>query len=88
MQSLSGAGHPGVSAHDMVNNVLPWIKGEKDKPETDQEFNSLETYDLSRFPRRPMVITDQPPKNKFPYLFNHLPNRFIALLSTAVGVYL
>lgn len=35
MQAVSGAGYPGVSSHDMVDNVLPWIKGEEDKLENE-----------------------------------------------------
>ncbi len=35
MQAVSGAGYPGVSSHDILDNVLPWIKGEEDKLETE-----------------------------------------------------
>lgn len=31
MQGLSGAGYPGVSALDIIDNVLPYIKGEEEK---------------------------------------------------------
>lgn len=34
-QALSGAGHPGVSALDVTDNVLPWIDGEEDKVESE-----------------------------------------------------
>ena len=33
MQALSGAGYPGVSALDIVDNVIPWIDGEETKVE-------------------------------------------------------
>jgi len=33
MQALSGAGYPGVSALDIVDNVIPWINGEEEKVE-------------------------------------------------------
>lgn len=33
MQALSGAGYPGVPALDIVDNVIPWIKGEEEKVE-------------------------------------------------------
>ena len=33
LQSLSGAGHPGLSALDMVDNVVPYIGGEEEKSE-------------------------------------------------------
>jgi aspartate-semialdehyde dehydrogenase len=35
MQALSGAGYPGVSALDILNNVLPFIAGEEDKLESE-----------------------------------------------------
>jgi aspartate-semialdehyde dehydrogenase len=33
MQAISGAGHPGVPALDIADNVLPWIGGEEEKLE-------------------------------------------------------
>lgn len=33
MQAISGAGHPGVPALDIMDNVLPWIAGEEEKVE-------------------------------------------------------
>ncbi len=35
MQALSGAGYPGVASLDIVDNVIPYIKGEEDKVETE-----------------------------------------------------
>jgi aspartate-semialdehyde dehydrogenase len=35
MQALSGAGYPGLSAVDMLGNVIPFIGGEEDKVETE-----------------------------------------------------
>lgn len=35
MQALSGAGYPGVSALDVVDNVVPFIAGEEEKIETE-----------------------------------------------------
>jgi aspartate-semialdehyde dehydrogenase len=35
MQALSGAGYPGLSAIDMLGNVIPFIGGEEDKIETE-----------------------------------------------------
>ncbi len=37
LQGLSGAGYPGVSALDVVDNVLPYIPGEEDKLETEPQ---------------------------------------------------
>jgi aspartate-semialdehyde dehydrogenase len=35
MQALSGAGYPGVSALDILDNVVPYISGEEEKIETE-----------------------------------------------------
>lgn len=35
MQGISGAGYPGVSALDMVDNVMPFISGEEEKVQTE-----------------------------------------------------
>lgn len=35
LQALSGAGHPGVSALDITDNVLPFIPGEEEKMEAE-----------------------------------------------------
>src|SRR3989344_4288944 len=33
MQAVSGAGHPGVASLDIVDNIIPFIKGEEEKSE-------------------------------------------------------
>ena len=35
LQALSGAGYPGPSAIDMVDNIIPYISGEEEKSETE-----------------------------------------------------
>lgn len=35
MQAISGAGYPGVSSMDIIDNVIPFISGEEDKIETE-----------------------------------------------------
>ena len=35
LQAVSGAGYPGVSSMDIVDNVVPYIKGEEDKLENE-----------------------------------------------------
>lgn len=35
MQAVSGAGYPGVSSMDVIDNVVPYIEGEEDKLETE-----------------------------------------------------
>ena len=35
LQAVSGAGYPGVSSFDMVDNIIPYIRGEEEKSETE-----------------------------------------------------
>ncbi|MEK6868393.1 MAG: aspartate-semialdehyde dehydrogenase [Nanoarchaeota archaeon] len=35
MQAVSGAGHPGVASLDILDNVIPYIKGEEEKTENE-----------------------------------------------------
>lgn len=44
MQALSGAGYPGVSSLDIIDNVVPFISGEEDKMET-EALKILGTFD-------------------------------------------
>lgn len=37
MQAVSGAGYPGVSSMDILDNVIPFIPGEEDKLETEAQ---------------------------------------------------
>ncbi|OQY36658.1 MAG: aspartate-semialdehyde dehydrogenase [Spirochaetaceae bacterium 4572_7] len=37
MQAISGAGYPGVSAIDILGNIIPFIGGEEDKVETESQ---------------------------------------------------
>jgi len=37
LQAISGAGRPGPSAGDLLDNVIPWIGGEEEKVETEPQ---------------------------------------------------
>jgi len=37
MQSISGAGYPGVASMDIIDNVIPYIGGEEEKMETEMQ---------------------------------------------------
>lgn len=37
LQAVSGAGYPGVSSMDIIDNVVPYIAGEEDKLETEAQ---------------------------------------------------
>lgn len=66
MQAISGAGYPGISSMDIMDNVIPYINGEEDKLETeplkilgkvDQGFISDATIKISAQCNR-VPITD------------------------------
>jgi aspartate-semialdehyde dehydrogenase len=48
LQAISGAGYPGVSAMDILGNVVPYISGEEEKMETEPQ-KLLGKWDGSRF---------------------------------------
>ncbi|MBT3261622.1 aspartate-semialdehyde dehydrogenase [bacterium] len=45
LQALSGAGYPGISSLDIIDNVLPYIKNEEEKMET-EPYKILGTKDF------------------------------------------
>lgn len=47
-QSVSGAGHPGLSSLDITNNVIPYIDQEEEK--MTREFRKIFSVDLDIFP--------------------------------------
>jgi aspartate-semialdehyde dehydrogenase len=58
MQALSGAGYPGVASLDAVANVVPLIKGEEEKVES-ESCKILGTFDGRRIVRAPIAISAQ-----------------------------
>jgi aspartate-semialdehyde dehydrogenase len=58
MQALSGAGYPGVASLDAVANVIPLIKGEEEKVESESR-KILGTFDGERIVFAPIVISAQ-----------------------------
>jgi aspartate-semialdehyde dehydrogenase len=50
MQAVSGAGYPGVSTMDIIDNVVPYIQGEGNKLETEaQKILGTVNADLTGF---------------------------------------
>jgi aspartate-semialdehyde dehydrogenase len=70
MQAISGAGYPGVSALDIVDNVIPYIGGEEDKVET-------ETQKILGSPSRPADFKVSASCNRVPTLDGHLEAVFV-----------
>lgn len=58
MQALSGAGYPGVSSMDVLDNVLPYIKDEEEKMER-EPLKLLGRCDGARFEPLAMTISAQ-----------------------------
>ncbi len=56
LQALSGAGHPGVSSLDILDNVIPWIPGEEEKSEREplKILGSLQSNGIT--PREGLAI--------------------------------
>jgi aspartate-semialdehyde dehydrogenase len=58
MQALSGAGYPGVPSLDAVANVIPLIKGEEEKVES-ESCKILGAFDGEKVVRAPIAISAQ-----------------------------
>jgi aspartate-semialdehyde dehydrogenase len=57
MQAISGAGYPGLSAYDVVDNVIPYIGGEEEKLEI-ETLKMLGEWEEGRgFVYAPMVVS-------------------------------
>lgn len=56
LQAVSGAGYPGVASLDIVDNVIPLIRGEEEKMET-EPLKILGTYKSSEIANSTMKIS-------------------------------
>lgn len=72
LQALSGAGYPGVQSLDIVDNVIPFIKGEEEKLQT-------ETSKILGEPGRPLNIPISASVNRVPTLDGHMLHVFVEL---------
>lgn len=70
MQAVSGAGYPGVSSMDIIDNVVPFISGEEDKmePEARKILGSV-SADATGFSDLPLRVSAQ--CNRVPVLDGH-----------------
>ncbi|KAL9055504.1 MAG: hypothetical protein Q9162_003501 [Coniocarpon cinnabarinum] len=70
MQAVSGAGYPGVSSMDIVDNVVPFISGEEDKMEAEaQKILGTVNGDVTGFVDQKMRISCA--CNRVPVLDGH-----------------
>lgn len=70
MQAVSGAGYPGVSSMDIIDNVVPFISGEEDKLETEaQKILGTVNGDMTGFVDRPLKVSAH--CNRVPVLDGH-----------------
>lgn len=56
LQALSGAGYPGVASMDILDNVVPFIKGEEEKVET-EPLKMLGTYSNEKLEDAKFIIS-------------------------------
>jgi len=70
MQAVSGAGYPGVSSMDILDNVVPFISGEEDKIESEaQKILGQVNADVTGFVDQPMKVSAS--CNRVPVLDGH-----------------
>ncbi len=76
MQALSGAGYPGVSSLDALDNVIPYISGEEEKMEREPK-KLLGRWDGEHFVEAPLTISAS--CNRVPVLEGHLESVSVKL---------
>jgi aspartate-semialdehyde dehydrogenase len=70
MQAVSGAGYPGVSSMDIVDNVVPYIGKEEEKMETREPQKLLGEFDGERIQMADFVVSAH--CNRVPVRNGHL----------------
>ena len=76
MQALSGAGYPGVSSLDALDNVVPFIPGEEEKMEKEPK-KLLGQWNGTQFLEAPLTISAS--CNRVPVLEGHLESVSVKL---------
>ena len=76
LQALSGAGYPGVSGLDIMDNVIPYISGEEEKMETEPRkiFGTLKNDEII-----PQNITISAQCNRVAVIHGHLESISVKL---------
>ncbi|MEZ4584115.1 MAG: aspartate-semialdehyde dehydrogenase [Caldilineaceae bacterium] len=70
MQAVSGAGYPGVSSMDILDNIVPYIGGEEEKMEQKEPHKLLGTFDGQGIRMADMVVSAH--CNRVPVRNGHL----------------
>ncbi|MFN2201452.1 MAG: aspartate-semialdehyde dehydrogenase [Caldilineaceae bacterium] len=70
MQAISGAGYPGVSSMDILDNVVPYISGEEEKMEQKEPHKLLGTFTGEGVAYAEFVVSAQ--CNRVPVRNGHL----------------
>ncbi len=81
MQAISGAGYPGVSSMDIVDNVVPFIPGEEEKIEKKEPHKLLGKLDGDHIEYADLVISAQ--CTRVPVRNGHLEAVSVALHDSA-----
>ena len=77
MQALSGAGYPGVASLDIIDNVVPFIKGEKESKMESEPRKILGLFDGSKICNASFVLSAS--CNRVNVSDGHLESVFIKL---------
>lgn len=80
MQAISGAGYPGVSSFDILDNVIPYIKNEEDKIE-EEPLKLLGTLEQGGINTADFAISAQ--VNRVPVMDGHMASLSIKLRQKA-----
>jgi aspartate-semialdehyde dehydrogenase len=75
MQAISGAGYPGVASLDILENVIPFIRNEEEKVES-------ETNKILGTPMSPAAITVSASCHRVPTIHGHIEAVFAKTKST------
>lgn len=70
MQAISGAGYPGVSSMDILDNVVPYISGEEEKMEHKEPHKLLGRFDGEKIVYADLVVSAH--CNRVPVRNGHL----------------
>lgn len=80
LQAVSGAGYPGMSSFDMIDNIIPFIPGEEEKIQS-EPLKILGSFANGKIQHHPMTISAQ--CNRVPVLDGHMACVSVKLIKPA-----